>query len=294
MNLFHLRYFVKLAHEQHYTRAAEKLCITQPSLSNAMAQLEKELGIRLFEKNGRRVSLTVYGQQFFECALAALATLDSGVESLRLAAKGDGLIRLGILRTLGITFIPELIASYQKANPERKITFTIDSDVSQKLIDGLDERRFDVVFATAPASGNFECIPVNCQDLVLIVPEDHPLSDRYTVDLSDTVEYPYIHFKKHSGLRRIIDDLYEKVGGSPNVVYEIDEDQVVAGMVSAGFGIAVVPYMDLLHQLRVRILQISRPSWERRFYMITNRESYLTPAAENFREFVMKRKGLDE
>ena len=97
MNLFHLRYFVKLAHEQHYTRAAEKLCITQPSLSNAMAQLEKELGIRLFEKNGRRVSLTVYGQQFFECALA---TLDSGVESLRLAAKGDGLIRLGILRTL--------------------------------------------------------------------------------------------------------------------------------------------------------------------------------------------------
>lgn len=61
MNLFHLRYFVKLAHEQHYTRAAEKLCITQPSLSNAMAQLEKELGIRLFEKNGRRVSLTVYG-----------------------------------------------------------------------------------------------------------------------------------------------------------------------------------------------------------------------------------------
>ena len=55
-----------------------------------------------------------------------------------------------------------------------------------------------------------------------------------------------------------------------------------------------VPYMDMLHQLRVRILQISRPSWERRFYMITNRESYLTPAAENFREFVMKRKGLDE
>ena len=149
MNLFHLRYFVKLAHEQHYTRAAEKLCITQPSLSNAMAQLEKELGIRLFEKNGRRVSLTVYGQQFFECALAALATLDSGVESLVWRRRGR-LIRLGILRTLGITFIPELIASYQKANPERKITFTIDSDVSQKLIDGLDERRFDVIFATAP------------------------------------------------------------------------------------------------------------------------------------------------
>lgn len=68
MNLLHLRYFVELAGIQHYTRAAEKLCITQPSLSHAIAQLEVELGVPLFEKSGRGVVLTPYGKQFLSCA----------------------------------------------------------------------------------------------------------------------------------------------------------------------------------------------------------------------------------
>ena len=70
-------------------------------------------------------------------------------------------------------------------------------------------------------------------------------------------------------MRNVIDELFESIKAEPNTVYEIDEDQVVAGMVSAGFGIAVVPYMEILHRLNVKILQISYPAWDRRFYMIT-------------------------
>ena len=86
MNLPHLRYFVELAHTQHYTRAAERLCITQPSLSHAMAQLEMELGVPLFEKDGRNISLTRFGQQFLICAQQTLSTLDEGVEELQRVA----------------------------------------------------------------------------------------------------------------------------------------------------------------------------------------------------------------
>ena len=78
MNLLHLRYFVELAGTQHYTRAAQTLCITQPSLSHAMAQLETELGVPLFEKSGRGVVLTPYGKQFLTCAQQTLLTLDAG------------------------------------------------------------------------------------------------------------------------------------------------------------------------------------------------------------------------
>ena len=91
MNLLHLRYFVELAGTQHYTRAAEKLCITQPSLSHAMAQLEAELGVPLFEKMGRGVVLTPFGQQFLSCARQTLLTLDEGVEELRRVGRGEGL-----------------------------------------------------------------------------------------------------------------------------------------------------------------------------------------------------------
>lgn len=86
MNLLHLRYFVELAHTQHYTRAAEQLCITQPSLSHAIAQMEGELEVPLFEKRGRNVALTHFGQQFLTCAQQTLATLDDGVDALRRVA----------------------------------------------------------------------------------------------------------------------------------------------------------------------------------------------------------------
>ena len=76
MNLLHLRYFVELAHTQHYTRAAERLCITQPSLSHAIAQMESELGVPLFEKRGRNVALTHFGEQFLTCAQQTLDTLE--------------------------------------------------------------------------------------------------------------------------------------------------------------------------------------------------------------------------
>ena len=96
MNLFQLRYFVTLAKMQHYTRAAHELCITQPSLSHAISQLEAELGVALFEKSGRNTTLTSFGEEFLICANRTLATLDSGVSSLQRSARGDGLIRLEV------------------------------------------------------------------------------------------------------------------------------------------------------------------------------------------------------
>ena len=90
MNLSYIRYFVELAHVQHYTNAARNLNITQPSLSHAISQLEEELGVMLFEKNGRNTELTAFGREFLACAERSLGTLDAGVESIQKEAAGDG------------------------------------------------------------------------------------------------------------------------------------------------------------------------------------------------------------
>ena len=117
MNLFYLRYFVTLAHVQQYTKAAEQLCIAQPSLSHAISQLEKELGLPLFEKSGRKTTLTRFGEEFLICAEQTLATLDAGIASMQRSARGEGLIRLGFLRTLGVEFIPKLAAAFLREIP---------------------------------------------------------------------------------------------------------------------------------------------------------------------------------
>ena len=288
MNLPQLRYFVELAHTQHFTRAAERLCITQPSLSHAITQLETELGVPLFERTGRATALTRYGEQFLTCVQQALTTLDEGVDALQSVARGEGLIRLGLLRTLGVEFVPSLAARFLTANPDKDIRFTFNTGVTQQLLEGLLENRFDLVFCSQPpAELRLTAVPVSRQDLVLIVPRSHPLASLHTVDLADTLSYPQIYFSKGSGMRDVVDGLFAQIGGSPQIAYETEEDQVIAGLVSQGFGISVVPYMELLLRLDVKILQISRPVWERNFYLVSNDRFYLPPAVRQFRQYVL-------
>ncbi len=288
MNLLHLRYFAELAKTQHYTRAAEALCITQPTLSHAISQLEQELGLPLFERQGRSVRLTHHGEQFLEYTNQALASLDEGVELLQSVGRGEGIIRLGFLRTLGVDFVPKLAADFLKQNPGRNIHFIFHTGVTGELLNGLSERRYDLLFASRPSEeSGFSSTPVSKQDLVLIVPNGHPLADRQMIDLADTVPYPLICFAKGSGLRDVIMNLYSRIGACPNVAYETEEDQVVAGLVAQGFGIAVVPYMEMLFRLNVKILPIVHPTWERYFYMIHDEKAFLSPAVQQFRRFVL-------
>ena len=288
MNLPQLRYFVELAHTQHFTRAAERLCITQPSLSHAITQLEAELGVPLFERAGRATALTRYGEQFFSCVQQTLTTLDEGVDALQRVARGEGLIRLGLLRTLGVEFVPKLAARFLAANPDKDIRFTFNTGVTQQLLEELLANRFDLVFCSQPpAELRLTAAPVSRQDLVLIVPRSHPLANLHTVDLADTLPYPQVFFSKGSGMRDIVDDLFAKIGGTPQIAYETEEDQVIAGLVAQGFGISVVPYMELLLRLDVKILQIDRPVWERNFYLVSNDRFYLPPVVRQFRQYVL-------
>lgn len=290
MNLDHLRYFVKLAEIRHYTRAAEQLCISQPSLSHAINQLETELGVPLFERSGRNTTLTRFGEEFFECAQRSLDTLDVGIGSLQRSARGEGVVRLGFLRTLGVDYIPVLTADFLDADPDCGIQFSFHSGLSGELIDGLLQRKFDLVFCSEPdPSLGLSAVPVTSQELVMIVPKNHPLAGQESVDLADTLQYPAVFFAEGSGLRKVIDRMYDKVGGRPASVIETEEDEVIAGLVSAGFGVAVVPYMDMLQKLDISLLKISSPPYSRDFFMIQDDAVFLPPAAQRFRSFVLGR-----
>lgn len=286
MNLYHIRYFVTLAHVKHYTNAAKMLCITQPSLSHAIAQLEEELGVQLFEKNGRNTTLTKVGEEFLIYAKRALETLDSGVELAKSVARGEGIIRLGLVRPLGVEWLPDMVAQFMKDNPDKNIRFTFNTDVTANLLQGINEQNYDIVFCSKPHNKNLSTVPIKRQELVLIVPESHMLAYAGEISLKDTKDYPYIFFNKNSGIRPIIDDMFERENIIPKIVYENEEDEVVAGLVAAGFGIAVVPYMDILERMKVKVLKITSPEYERNFYMVTNPDIYMQPATKLFCEYI--------
>ena len=173
MNLYHLRYFVTLAHLEHYTKAADVLAITQPSLSHAISSLEEELGVKLFEKNGRNVSLTKYGKSFLEDVEQTLNRLDSSVNGLQLAGKGEGQIDVAFLRTLGVDFMPKIIRSFLNANMGKQIHFNLfcDKVLTGDILTGLKEKKYDIGFCSKfDDEPLIEFIPVAKQDLVVIVP----------------------------------------------------------------------------------------------------------------------------
>lgn len=296
MNLYHLRYFVTLAHLEHYTKAADVLAITQPSLSHAISSLETELGVKLFKKNGRNVILTSFGQRFLSDTEEILNRLDASVNSLQLAGKGDGHIHLAFLRTLGTDYVPKIIRNFLDANKDKKINFSLHCDkvITEEILKGLKEQKYDVGFCSRISDDPLiEFYPVARQDLVVLVPPDHPLASQTSVDLKDTLEYKQIIFKKGSGLRHIIDQLFESIGAYPDVSYEIAEDQVAAGFAANGFGICIAPDLPIMHSLNLKLLPLASPSWQRNFYMALLRDTYHTPVVEAFRQFVIEESRKD-
>ncbi|HCJ4521043.1 TPA: LysR family transcriptional regulator [Listeria innocua] len=289
MNLHHLRYFVTLAHMEHYTKAAEKLLITQPSLSHAISSLEQELGIPLFEKEGRNIGLSKAGKVFLDYVEESLDMIDAGVATTKKAANGEGQIDLAFLQTLGTSLVPKLVQEFIQTEPEKKIDFVFHTGVSIGIIQGLKEKKYDIgICSKLENERNIHFTPIAKQELVLIVPKSHPLAEKDWIDLIETVPYPHIAFSKKSGLRPIIDDLFRKIGEDYKIAYEIEVDQVIAGMVAQNFGIAVVPNMPILNYVDVKVLPIRSPNWERFFYLAVVKNQTLTPAAERFKQFMLE------
>ena len=180
---------------------------------------------------------------------------------------------------------------FLEENPAKKIDFNLycDKVLTSDILNGLKEKKYDLGFCSKLDNEPLiEFIPVARQELVVIVPLDHPLAVKDEVRLEDTIPYKQIIFKKRSGLRQIIDGLFECIGQTPDVAYEIDEDQVAAGFVSNGFGICVAPNIPILQSLNVKILPLVSPSWQRNFYMAMLKNVYHPPVVEAFKKYVIE------
>lgn len=207
MNIYNLRYFVTLARIRQYTKAAEELCITQPSLSHAISQMEKELGVKLFEKNGHKITLTQFGEEFLSYAEKTLDVLDDGIASIKRSAMGNGTIGLGLVRPLGISYVPRMAAAFIKKNPKLDIDFTFHTDVTGRLLDDMQLGKYDLLFCSKPSEEyHFTAEPVMKQRLVLITSKGHPLAKKMkrSINLAETAGYSYVCFDKNSGVSAYI------------------------------------------------------------------------------------------
>lgn len=263
MELRHLRYFVAVAEELHFTRAAERLHMAQPPLSQQIQALEAELGVSLFTRsNKRRIALTDAGEQFLLRAREILAALDSaGEEARRVALGEEGELRVGFTSSLPLTpILPAIVQDYHQHFP--RIRLRLREMYTQDQFEALRKQQLDVGFVryndlVAP---DRICVHTLRRDpLLLVVHEHHRLAQFPGVLLSQCRDEGFVAFPDTagSGLKHHFQLLCQRAGFTPWVTQEAGEAITQIGLVAAGLGVAVLPApLDVVKISGVRYLPL--------------------------------------
>lgn len=244
MELRLLRYFIAVAEELHFTRAAERLHMAQPPLSQQIRQLEEELGVALLARTRRRVELTEPGRQFLADARRILAEVDQAVHRARRAARGEvGELTLGMVTSAALEdTLPRLLRAYRQRYPSVAITLRELSTGEQ--LAALREGRIDLGFLRPPVhEPGIVLTTLVREPLVAVLPAAHPLARRRRIPLKALAAEPFIMIPRQHGLGilDLVTGACLQAGFTPRIAQEARELQTVVGLVAAGFGISLMP-----------------------------------------------------
>ncbi|MFD3454799.1 LysR family transcriptional regulator [Streptomyces sp. NPDC058691] len=237
-DLRQLRYFVAVAEESSYTRAAERLMISQQSLSQQMTLLERMLGVKLFDRGTRGTSLTPVGALFLPEARAVLDRADEAVEVVARAARGDiGTLRLAFLATTTNHLLPPVVRAVRQRLPG--LTLTTEETTIAPLVDGLLKGRYDVAFTRPPLVDGLKTRTLVVEPVCAVLPEEHPLAGRTELGLGELADERWVLTPRSSWepWHQAFDSSFRAAGFTPDVVHRDASVQGLLGLVAAGVGV---------------------------------------------------------
>lgn len=248
MELRHLRYFVAVAEELHFHRAAERLHISQPPLSQQIRALERELGIALFERNRRRVELTVAGASFLEDARAILEATERATGKVRRVAAGElGSLSIGFVGSAMFSpTLPAILREFRDRYGD--VDLRLRELQTAEQLEALVAGRIDVGVIRGPLASpeldtGLELLVIQREKLVVAVPDAHPLAKKPRLRAADLRGETFVILRRREapGLFASLASVMRGVGGMPQDVLEVAEMQTILGLVGSGFGVSLVP-----------------------------------------------------
>lgn len=287
MTIRQLYYFAKVAELGYYTKAADALFVSQPTLSLAISELEKELEVPLFQKRGRNIFLTSYGELFLVHTKNILQEVALARENMQTMLQPDGgSITISHISAMNATFIPDIVKSFYQNSMHHNIKLNFIEHPSQSIEASILAGKSDVGFGSKPKDATVSFYPVYSEELVLIANEKLPLAQKDEVDLRETVDYGFIAYDKQCGIRDDIDQLFKQYDIKRNILCEVVDNVMVTGLVSAGMGIAIVPKAFSATRDNVKPLRIKNGGTKRYLYMLWSEKNFLSMAVLEFIRFV--------
>ncbi len=239
MDLYQVRYFLTIAETGNFSRAAERLYLSQPSLSTGIKKLEQELGVALFERGGRRTVLTTAGRSFLEKATVIMEQYQAAMHELK-GFDDQPILRLGALTTMRVAELADLVSTFQQHHPN--VTIELRDGTQDKLRDWLEQGEVDVALTVL---GDREEPQVSTvlfrQPLSLAVPHTHPFAQRTSIRLAELDGQPFIDRINCEFAQREC-EILNSANIHPKVVYRASHEEWVISWIKAGLGISIMPH----------------------------------------------------
>ncbi|AGP29870.1 LysR family transcriptional regulator [Corynebacterium terpenotabidum] len=297
MRIDDLGWFLDLVETSNMADTSAATGLSQSSLSRRLARLEAEVGADLFDRRGRTLVLNHRGEVLADTARRTREIWMDGVEEVRRLVDPDrGTVRLCFMHSLGTWMVPDLLRSYRAVHPT--VRFELVQGAAQELVDRVDDGRSDLALVgpepvQAIAAGRLGWSELARQRLGLAVPDGHRLAVepdgtvRDSVDLAEARDEPFVAMLEGFGTRMILDQLSEDAGFRPRLVFESMELTTVAGLVSAGLGVALLPVDDPNLQLPgVRVIPL-RTGRQRELGVVWSATAELSPPVASFLDAVV-------
>ena len=282
--------FLALASQSSFTRAAAQCHLSQPAFSALIRALEDDLGLRLFDRSTRHVSLTAEGENFLDAAQRIRAEVDAALASMHDAATlRRGRVALALLPSLAAGWLPDVLARFHAAHPN--VELDIADVLSEPCIERVATGKADFALAAIRANTpELQAEPFCSDGFHLVCREDHPLAGQRfgspgsartaQAQLQALAQWPFIHLARHSSVRQYLEAAFHPQ--SMHTLMEVEQLATVMGMVRAGLGITVVPTLTLFHFRQPGLVTrpLVLPGLTRQIYLVRRRDRSLSVAAQ--------------
>jgi LysR family hydrogen peroxide-inducible transcriptional activator len=290
MELHQLRYFVAVARFRSFTRAAEREHVSQPSLSQQIRKLEDELGVRLFDRLGRRIKLTAFGERFQQHASRVLEEISGARQEVEEFLKlKRGTVAVGAVPTVAPYLLPKTLAAFSRACPG--IGVVVREDLTPSLLLQLADGELDLALLSLPVKrAEFVSETLIEEAMLLALPRRHPLAARRRVAFRDVSREPFLLLKDGHCFRDDVLEICKRSRLKPQVVFEGGQFDTLVAMVAAGTGITLLPEMARAHYRHrgVELREFVPPRPTRTIGIVRPKYKTLSPASRAFIEVLKK------
>jgi DNA-binding transcriptional LysR family regulator len=281
VELRQLEYFRMVCQENNITKAADRLHVSQPSVTIGIQKLEEELGVKLLDRSQKQIALTAEGRIFLQHAEDILARVANSVAEMndhRLHQRGS--IRVGITAIMGAVLFPSAFARFQKDYPNVQITVLEEGSLSVR--NRLESGDLDIgIMITSNLPPRLESVPISTGQILVCLPPGHPLAESSSIPFSELRDQPFILFREDTYSRRIILEECAKFGFTPRIVFSSSQIGTVLELVKQGVGLSF--FIEEVVQNQTGI--VTRPLAEPLFLvagLAWSRERYLSKATRAF------------